>query len=508
MMVGGISFAIAALVVAAVAHRALMRVSRRLPRRLARRRGLPIGRDLPHQRAIALGAFALEASVWSFALVYAADHIAPVARMRDELGALIAMSARMPLFSLNERPFTVLDLVSLPLLLCAVWIGVGVLVRLGRAWTATAIGVEHGAADSISALARYALAAIGSLLVLQGWGVDVRSIAILASVLGVGIGFGLQNIANNFVSGLLLNIGRAIQPGDFVEVGQFRGTVQRIGGRSTEILTRERVTILVPNSRFLEQEVVNWTHGDPRCEIAVPIGVAYGSDLRTVRRALLAAADGHPSVLHDPRPTVEMRAFGASSLDLELQVWTADPRRKDELTSDLNFRIEASLRRHGIEIPFPQQELHLRVRAPEAPRPPSPVEPAASASEDDDDLGVGPERWNERAVVSAADRLREGVEVRDRRHLLSVHRSCFVGREAVDWWVAHEGLSRGEAVALGQRLIEIGAIQHVLDEHDFRDGHFFYRFRDRLPSRPPAHLYPAHSGQEEAWNRVDGSDAF
>ena len=513
MMVGGISFAIAALLTAVFAHRALLRVSRRLPRWLARRRGLPIGRDLPHQRAITLGAFVIEAAVWSFALVYAADHIAPVAQIRDELGSLLAMSAEMPLFSLNERPFTVLDLVSLPLLLCAVWIGVGLLVRLGRAWTASVIGVEHGAADSISALVRYALAAIGSLLVLQGWGVDVRSLAILASVLGVGIGFGLQNIANNFVSGLLLNIGRAIQPGDFVEVGKFRGTVQRIGGRSTEILTRERVTILVPNSRFLEQEVVNWTHGDPRCEISVPIGVAYGSDLRIVRRALLAAAEGHPSVLRDPRATVELRAFGANSLDLELQVWTADPRRKDELTSDLNFRIEESLRRHGIEIPFPQQDLHLRSpslerlveawRTPPGASPPRAVSVAETVPNPfDDELGVGPERWNEQEVAAAADRLQSGVAVRDRRHLLTVYRSCFVGREAVDWLVANEGLSRGEAVALGQRLIEIGAIQHVLDEHDFRDGHFFYRFRDALPSRSPAHLYAAPNSQGEIRERV------
>jgi hypothetical protein len=249
------------------------------------------------------------------------------------------------------------------------------------------------------------------------------------------------------------------------------------------------VTILVPNSRFLEQEVVNWTHGDPRCEIAVPVGVAYGSDLRTVRRALLAAAEGHPSVLRDPRPTVEMRAFGASSLDLELQVWTADPRRKDELRSDLNFRIEASLRRYGIEIPFPQQDLHLRSpslerlveswRMPPGASAPAPATPAAEICPIpvDDEIGVGPDRWNEPALIAAADRLREGVEIRDRRHLLSVYRSCFIGREAVDWWGKHEDLSRSEAVTLGQRLIELGAIQHVLDEHDFRDGHFFYRFR-------------------------------
>jgi small-conductance mechanosensitive channel len=490
MMMGGIAFAIAALVLAALLHRALARASRRIPRWLARRRGLPVGRELPHQRSIAFAAIAFEVAIWSLALGYAVDHLAPLASARDEAVAMLRSSAGMALFSLEGRPFTVLDLITLPLLLLAVWIGTGALVRVARHWTAAVAGAGQGAADSASILARYALAAVGFVLVLQGWGVDVRSLAIVASVLGVGIGFGLQNIANNFVSGLLLNIGRAIQPGDFVEVGEFRGAVRRIGARSTEILTRERVTIFVPNSRFLEQEVVNWTHGDPRCEIAVPIGVAYGSDLRAVRRALLAAAEGHRSVLRDPRPTVELRGFGASSLDLELQVWTSDPRRKDELTSDLNFRIEASLRRHGIEIPFAQHDLHLRSpsleRLVEAWRAPAGVPaPAASPPVFDlphapavDELREGPESWDEAAVRAVGDRLRGGIEIRDRRHLLSVHRSCFVGREAVDWLVSAEDLTRAEAVALGQRWIEIGLIQHVLDEHDFRDGYYFYRFRD------------------------------
>jgi small-conductance mechanosensitive channel len=450
-----------------------------------------VGRQLPHQRAIAFAAIAFEAAIWSSALGYAADRIAPLASARDAARSLIAMSASMPLFSLEGRPYTLLDLVTLPLLLIAVWIGTGLLVRTARHWTAAVMGAARGA-DSTSVLARYALAALGFLLVLQSWGVDVRSLAIAASVLGVGIGFGLQNIANNFVSGLLLNIGRPIQPGDFVEVGQFRGTVRRIGARSTEIQTRERVTILVPNSRFLEQEVVNWTHGDPRCEIAIPVGVAYGSDLRIVRRALLAAAERHPSVLRDPRPSVELRAFGASSLDLELQVWTADPRRKDELTSDLNFRIEAALRRHGIEIPFAQHDLHLRSPSLErlveawhspagAPPPPAASpEPEIAPVELGDELDGGPERWDEATVRAVADRLRGegGVEIRDRRHLLNVHRSCFVGRDAVEWLVAHEDLTRAEAVALGQRWIEVGAIQHVLDEHHFEDGYYFYRFRD------------------------------
>jgi len=490
-----LGLALAAIAIAALLHYAVARASRRLPRWLARRRGLPLGRELPHRGAIALGSLALAAGIWLSALLYASDRIPAVGRARDASLAMLVASVRMPLFAIDERPFSAIDLLTLPVLLLAVWIGVGVAVRAARMWLAAVAGARHGLIETASVLARYALAALGFLLVLQGWGVDVRSLAILASVLGVGLGFGLQNIANNFVSGLLLNIGRPIEPGDFVDVGEFSGTVQRIGARSTEILTPDEVTILIPNSRFLEQEVVNWSHGDPRCRIHIPVGVAYGSDLRTVRRALLAAAERHRSVVRDPRPTVELRGFGASGLDFQLLVWTSDPRRQQELKSDLNFRIAESLQRNGIEIPFPQHDLHLRSpslervldawRQPGAADPPPARPPIAAVSPPlGPDRDHGPEHWDESEVAAVVDRLcgAEGVEICDRRHLLTVFAGCFVGREAVDWLVEREHLSRAEGTALGQRLLEQGAIHHVLDEHDFRDGHFFYRF-DRAAAR-------------------------
>jgi hypothetical protein len=199
-------------------------------------------------------------------------------------------------------------------------------------------------------------------------------------------------------------------------------------------------------------------------------------------------------VLRDPRPEVQLRRFGESSLDFELLVWTADPPSQFVLQSDLNFRVEAALRRHGIQIPFPQRDLHLRSPALERvvaafadgpaaatadargngadPSPPLPVPPLAADEHD-------PARWSEGRVAEVADRLRGagGVEIRDRRHLLSTHPRSFVGSEAVDWLVRELGLTRGEAVALGRRLVAAGAIHHVLDEHDFRDGAYFYRFR-------------------------------
>jgi hypothetical protein len=315
-------------------------------------------------------------------------------------------------------------------------------------------------------------------VLLQGYGVDVRSLAIAASVLGVGIGFGLQNIANNFVSGLLINFERPVRPGDYVNVGAFEGTVVRVGGRSTQIRTIDGVLILIPNSKFLETEVVNWDLGDPRSRIHVPVGVAYGTDLARVRRALLEAARGHPEVESDPRPQVQMKAFGESSLDFELLVWTRDPRNKNRLESDLNFRIEESLRRHGIQVPFPQLDLHVRAPGEQRPEPSLPAEHLAHDAELAHDRDRGPDEWSDAEVAAAAKQLVASgeISIRDRRHLLRVHRQAFVGREAVDWLVAEFGLTRAEAVELGERWIELGLARHVLDEHGFRDGQLFYRF--------------------------------
>jgi small-conductance mechanosensitive channel len=463
------------------------RASRRIPRWRAARRGLEPGARLPGARSLALLGLALQSALWIAALVLVSELFTPLARFRDGAWWLIRMSFTTPLFAVGERTYALRELLALPLVLAAVWVAVSLLVSLLRARVFAVAGVEEGLQETLSALLRYALAGIAALIVLQAFGVDVRSLAILGGVLGVGIGFGLQSIANNFVSGLLINLGRTIRPGDFVQVGEFSGTVRRVGPRSTEIETIDRVAVLLPNSRFLETEVLNWSHGDPTSRIHVPIGVAYGSEIADVRRALLEAARGHPSVLREPRPDVQLRGFGESSIDFELLVWTCDPRNQRLLVSDLNYRIVESLRRHGIQIPFPQRDLHLRSptlerallafrgeREPDSEPQAGAAAAAHAASEPELD------DWDDAEITRVIERLRSegGIAIRDRRHLLATHPRCFVGREAVDWLVRHEHVSRGEAVALGQRLVELGVVHHVLDEHPFRDGHFFYRFRE------------------------------
>jgi len=500
----------AALAGAALLHFALRRLARRIPVWVARRRGgsaAPAGGRAESPgltRALELAVLPPQAAAWVAAIAFAVDRFPAARAARARLGEALARSVDTPLFRLGERAYTAEDLLVLPLLLGAVWVGVAATTNLLAAPVLMRAGVERGVQERVLALARWALVFVGGLVVLQLWGVDVTSLAIVASVLGVGIGFGLQHIANNLMSGLLITLERPVQPGDFVKVGDSLGTVERVGGRSTQVRTLDNVTILVPNSRFLENEVVNYSHGDPTTRLHVPVGVAYGSDLAAARGALLEAARSHPAVLADPPPQVQLTGFGDSSLDLDLLVWTREPRTQLTLRSDLYFRIEAGLRRAGVTIPFPQRDLHLRSEAIEGLAAAvarreyglelgagagalhagaSRSTPGAAAADDAAWLGAfdaqrSAEAWSEEELAALVKRMSGpgGVPIADRRHLLTVYRQCFVGREAVDWLVRGEGLTRGEAVAVGRLLVARGRVRHVLEEHGFEDGGLFYRF--------------------------------
>jgi small-conductance mechanosensitive channel len=214
---------------------------------------------------------------------------------------------------------------------------------------------------AIGKIAGYIFIAFGLYIALRMVGIDLSSLAVVAGALGVGLGFGLQNIISNFVSGLIILAERPIAIGDRVEMGEVAGLVTKISLRSTSIVTNDNITIIVPNSDFISNKVTNWSYGDPKVRIRLPVGVAYGTDPEKLRRVLLEVAAEHPMVLRDPGPEVYFGSFGDSSLNFELAVWTAEmtskPRR---FRSDLNFAVERKLRENNIEIPFPQRDLHLR----------------------------------------------------------------------------------------------------------------------------------------------------
>jgi small-conductance mechanosensitive channel len=202
---------------------------------------------------------------------------------------------------------------------------------------------------------------VGIFFVLENAGIHLAALAVFAGAVGVGVGFGLQNIASNFISGLVILAERPITIGDRVEVAGILGTVRQIRARSTVIVTNDNIAIIVPNSKFIDSPVTNWHYGDPSVRFRLPVGVAYGSDVNKVREALIAAAREHPATLNDPEPTAFLEKFGNSTIDFELVAWSREmshsPRR---FRSDLNYLIHKHLTAAGIEIPNPQRDLHIR----------------------------------------------------------------------------------------------------------------------------------------------------
>lgn len=272
----------------------------------------------------------------------------------------LTSSLTEPMLPIGQKSYSTVELLILLLLLFGLVTLAGTATNLLRSRILHVTGIDRSAQEVITILLKYGLIAIGTLVLLQIWGLDLSSLTLLASALGVGIGFGFQDIAKNFGSGLVLLFERPIRVGDFIEVGDYVGTVERIGGRSTVIRTLDRVSIIVPNSRFLESEVINWSHDNPVSRLRIPVGVAYGSDIDAVEATLLEAARHHADVLALPPPKVLFIGFGNSSLDFELLVWCFDPSRQYFITSDLYFAIEDLLRQRDIEIPFPQRDLHVR----------------------------------------------------------------------------------------------------------------------------------------------------
>lgn len=221
--------------------------------------------------------------------------------------------------------------------------------------------LDPGLRYTMGRLTQYLIIALGVLLSLKvAFSVDLTSIAVLFTALSVGIGFGLQYLAADIASGFILLFERPVRVGDRITIGDDEGDVQSINLRTTVVATNDRISIIVPNSKLVSQRLINWSYGDPRARISIPVSVAYGSDIELVTKTLLAAAQEVDNVLRDPAPKVQFLKFGDWSLDFRLLVWTNRPRLHTQIRSDINYRIERLFRQEGIEIPFPQTELRLR----------------------------------------------------------------------------------------------------------------------------------------------------
>jgi potassium-dependent mechanosensitive channel len=264
-----------------------------------------------------------------------------------------------PLFFLRGTPITLGSLISVGVILALTWL-ISFGIRRAMVQVYRRRGVEEGVQYAVNRLIHYLVIAFGLVWAIDNLGVSITGFAALGALVGVGIGFGLQNIAQNFISGLILLLERPIKRGDFVVVGDTRGTVREIRARATVVTTLDNVDILVPNGQFISSEVVNQTFDDRNLRIRVRVGVAYGSDTSLVRETLERVALAHPSVLADRPAVVLFDDFGDSSLDFSVLVWVGDPLIQNRVASDLRFEIDRAFREAGVEIPFPQRDLHLR----------------------------------------------------------------------------------------------------------------------------------------------------
>ena len=211
------------------------------------------------------------------------------------------------------------------------------------------LGLDVGTRESLSAITSYLVTIVGLLIVLQTTGINLSSLAVFAGALGIGFGIGLQNLASNFISGLTLLFEQPIKVGDYVEVDKLAGIVEKIAIRSTTIRTVNGVVAIVPNSRFLDNNVVNWSYGDPNCRIAIKVRVVEESDSFTVMEALLAAARQESRVLSSPSPEVYFKGVKKDTLRFELLVWIQNPVEMDAIKSALQFLVETEFRDRAID---------------------------------------------------------------------------------------------------------------------------------------------------------------
>lgn len=263
-------------------------------------------------------------------------------------------------FVLGDSSYSLTDLLVLAIMFWGLVIGSSTITKLIKIRLLSLTRMSRGAQEIVAAITRYVLIFLGTVTLLQVWGLDLSSLALLGGALGVGIGFGLQDIARDFSSGLVLLFERSIQVGDFIEVDNYMGTVERVGPRSVLLRTLDQISVIVPNSSFISNNVINWSHDNPISRLRLSTPVAYGSDVEVVRHCLLTAAAEHPEILSQPEPKVVFLGYGDSSLDFEIFAWVRDPARQVLIKSELFFRIEEQFRRHQVEVPFPQQDLHVR----------------------------------------------------------------------------------------------------------------------------------------------------
>ncbi|MFB6354940.1 MAG: mechanosensitive ion channel family protein [bacterium] len=264
------------------------------------------------------------------------------------------------LFQLQENPVTLLSI----LIFVGILVATLLVSRYLRYLFDSRVSdrFDQGVDYTINRLIHYTVLVIGFFVAIESIGLDLTSLAVVAGFLSVGIGFGLQNIASNFISGLILLFERPIKIGDLVTVDDQVGVVKNIKLRATVVQTLDSIDIIIPNSAFVEQNVTNWSHGENLVRVRCPVGVAYGSDTQKVEEILTEIARESDKILDDPGPSVLFPEFGDNALNFELRFWIDSPSKRAPIKSEINFEIDRRFREADIEMPYPQRDLHFRTQ--------------------------------------------------------------------------------------------------------------------------------------------------
>jgi small-conductance mechanosensitive channel len=260
-------------------------------------------------------------------------------RVISDIAGWLDRIMRFKLFEIKQTEITLSSVILFLLIIFAFYLISRFLNRGVFRRVLVKTQIDQGLQYTMIRIVHYIIMGIGALVAFQFIGIDLSGLAVIFGLLSVGIGFGLQNITSNFISGL-------------------------INMRSTTILSLNNIAIIVPNSEFVSSRVTNWSHGDPKIRLDIRVGVSYNSDLETVVKALQEVADEHPGVLKAPEPDVLLDGFGDSSWNMRLRVWISNPKRHYVIRSEINCAIVGKFREYGVEIPFPQRDLHLRSPVP------------------------------------------------------------------------------------------------------------------------------------------------
>ncbi len=278
----------------------------------------------------------------------------------SEVFEYISDFLQITLFKIQDTPVTFLSLIIFILFLIGFSVLASFIKRLLNTKILPRFIKDSGLRYTLSRMSQYSIIVIGVFVSFQFLGIDLTGLAVIFGFLSVGIGFGLQNITSNFISGLIVLFERPISVGDRVIVNNIEGDIEEINIRSTKVRSLDNISIIVPNSEFVSKDVVNYSHGDPSFRLSVDVGVAYGSDLELVISALNEVAEENENILKNPGYDVHLRSFGDSAWNMKLLVWIDDVKKKYSILNELNQGIVKKFRDYDIEIPFPQRDINFR----------------------------------------------------------------------------------------------------------------------------------------------------